>query len=640
MVPGSRRLFRSFALLASLVVGLVVLTALQIPAAQAASTAFSFTGGEQQYTVPLGITAVTITAVGAPGSTGYGSGSAGLGASITATISVTGGETLYVEVGGTNLISSESFNGGGEGLGSGGGGSDVRTCAMASCSLATNDTRLVVAGGGGGGGVWPGGGGNAGDISAVGAGDGACGLSCDTAGGDGGFGGAAGGLKGGNGATDGSLGNGGDGLSGSAGNGGGGGGGYFGGGGGGYDGGGGGGSSYWIPSATDTSVATAPKGTPAGVVITTLPNITIGTALPEPTFHSSYSTDLSASGGQAPYTFALTAGSLPGLILSSDGTLSGAPNAAGPFFFTVTATDANGVTGAQNEELIVGPAPQAITFTTTPPVHAVVGGPTYTVGATGGGSGNYINFSTIYFTEPAICTVAGSVVSFISPGTCVIAANQPALSNQSGFLYYSAAPQVEQTFTVYAGPATQTIAFTSTPPSNAMVHGAPYTASASASSGLPVTLSINASATSVCSITGSIVTFNGVGLCVLDANQSGNADYLTASQAQQSMIVHEPTPSSLMIATLSLPSGTPRTRYDIPLVAVGGNPRYKWSIVVGALPPGLHMKAATGTITGRLGRSDSGTYTFTVKVVDRKVRVRGGPTTQHSAVQVLSITVS
>ena len=644
MISGSRRLSRFFILLACLAVGVVVLTVLRIPAAQATSTGFSYSGAEQLYTVPAGITAVTITAVGAPGAAYSGSGPAGRGASVTATEPVTAGQTLYVEVGGTGRISGSGFDGG---AGLSGGASDVRTCSTSTCSLSTDDTRLVVAGGGGGSGG-PGGfgevaglGGDAGDVSAVGAGNGACGYDCNQtvpAAGNGGFEGTAGGLEEGGGGEDGALGQGGPGSL--SGGGGGGGGGYFGGGGGGDGGGGGGGSSYWIPSATNTSMTTAPTGTPPGVVITPVPNVTIGSALPEPTFHTSYSTDLSASGGQAPYGFAVTAGSLPGLILSSDGTLSGTPNATGPFFFTVTATDANGATGTQNEELIVGPAPQAITFTTTPPVDAVVGGPTYTVGAAGGNSGNYVVFSYIYFNGPPICTVNGSVVTFVTPGTCVIGANQAGLSNQSGFLYYTAAPQVEQSFTVYAGPATQTIGFTSTPPSNATVRGAGYTVSALASSGLPVTLSIDASATSVCSIAGSVVTFIGVGTCVVDANQSGNVDYLIASQVQQSMVVHEPTSGALMIGTLSLPRGVSGTRYDVPLVAVGGNIPYKWSLVSGALPRGLHLKAASGTVTGRVGWSDSGTYTFAVKVVDRKVKLKGSPPIQHSAVEVLSITVS
>jgi hypothetical protein len=86
--------------------------------------------------------------------------------------------------------------------------------------------------------------------------------------------------------------------------------------------------------------------------------------------------------------------------------------------------------------------PQTITFTTTPPTNAVVGD-SYTVAATGGGSGNAVIFSS---GSPAICTVTGSSVKFIAAGTCVVDANQ------AGGPGYLAAPQVSQTITIGAVP--------------------------------------------------------------------------------------------------------------------------------------------------------------------------------------------
>jgi len=88
----------------------------------------------------------------------------------------------------------------------------------------------------------------------------------------------------------------------------------------------------------------------------------------------------------------------------------------------------------------------------------------------------------------------------------------------------------------------QTITFRSTAPAPATVGGPTYTVTATASSGLAVTFTIDASATSVCSISGSTVSFIGVGTCVIDANQAGNANYNAAPQAQQSFAVVSPTP--------------------------------------------------------------------------------------------------
>jgi Putative Ig domain/Kelch motif len=72
----------------------------------------------------------------------------------------------------------------------------------------------------------------------------------------------------------------------------------------------------------------------------TLPNGTAGVA---------YSQTVTASGGFAPYSYAVTIGTLPtGLSLNaSTGAISGTPTAPGTFNFTITATDANGCTGDQ-----------------------------------------------------------------------------------------------------------------------------------------------------------------------------------------------------------------------------------------------------------------------------------------------------
>ncbi|HEY5024339.1 MAG TPA: putative Ig domain-containing protein [Acidimicrobiales bacterium] len=420
--------------------------------------------------------------------------------------------------------------------------------------------------------------------------------------------------------------------------GGGGGGGYFGGGGGGYGGGGGGGSSYWIPSATNTSMTTATLHTPAGVVIKTVPNITIGTTIPDPAFNTAYSANLSGNGGQAPYTFVLDGGSLDGLSLSSGGTLSGIPNAVGPFFFTVTATDANGYSGTQNEEIIVDKAPQAITFTTTPPTHAFVGGPYYFVGATGGPSSNYLVLS-FPGTGAPVCTMAAyNVVRFLTTGTCDIALDQP------GSLNYNAAPEVTQTFTVYsapAGPLPQAIVFASNPPPNAAVGGS-FSDFANASSSLPVTLTIDSSATSVCSIAGSTVTFLGAGACVVDANQAGNGSYLAAPQATQSFSVTSavspppppPTCGSFCITTDSLPSALPRHSYRTQLEATGGTAPYKWKKIGGTLPKGIRLRSS-GLISGTPRTLSPGTFTFTVQ--SKTHRSRGNPALLVT--QMLTLTV-
>src|SRR5690349_10216693 len=149
---------------ALLALGLALLaTASFAPAANAQCSTgvatFSYTGGEQCYTVPAGVTSLHVTAVGGAGSAGIAplSAAGGKGANVTGLVSVTPGQTLYVNVGGNGAVSAGGFNGGGLGgndrAGGGGGGTDIRTCSRANGSCNTLGSRLLVAGGGGGGGA-------------------------------------------------------------------------------------------------------------------------------------------------------------------------------------------------------------------------------------------------------------------------------------------------------------------------------------------------------------------------------------------------------------------------------------------------------------------------------------------------------
>jgi hypothetical protein len=80
----------------------------------------------------------------------------------------------------------------------------------------------------------------------------------------------------------------------------------------------------------------------------------------------------------------------------------------------------------------------------------------------------------------------------------------------------------------------QTINFISSAPGGAVYNGPAYVVTATATSSLPVTFTIAAASATVCSITGSTVSFIGVGTCTINANQSGSVDYNAAPQVQQS----------------------------------------------------------------------------------------------------------
>jgi hypothetical protein len=82
----------------------------------------------------------------------------------------------------------------------------------------------------------------------------------------------------------------------------------------------------------------------------------------------------------------------------------------------------------------------------------------------------------------------------------------------------------------------QNITFTSSPPSGPVVGGS-YKTAATASSGLPVTITLDASS-SGCTLSGSDVSLAATGTCIVDADQSGDSTYLPA-QAQQESVITE-----------------------------------------------------------------------------------------------------
>ncbi|HXL90252.1 MAG TPA: putative Ig domain-containing protein [Streptosporangiaceae bacterium] len=549
------------------------------------SCTYVYTGSEQTFTVPSWVTSVTLSAIGAPGGSLNGSAPGGYGASVTATVPVPAGTTtLYVEVGAPGAPASTlPFGDGGPSpTDSGGGASDVRTCSLSSCTLffpaglsacevdapavdCSPDPRLVVAGGGGGSGTSVVGG-SAGDPSVTGPGNG---TADNTApGGNGGFGGTAGGAVDAScAAAAASF----DGWGGALGEdaqvingvprlvlfcpqplfgagGGGGGGGYYGGGSGAGDtpaaprGAGGAGSSYWIPGATDTSMSTDTTGIPEVVISYTLQQ-------------------------------------------------------------------------------------QQIAFTSTPPSPAVVGG-TYSPAATGGGSGNPVTFSIDSASTDGACSISGGTVSFAGPGMCTVDANQV------GDTDYSAAAQVQQSFTI--GQAAQAVTFTSTPPSPAVVGGTYIPAATGGGSGNPVTFSIDSASTSgACSISSGTVSFASPGTCTVDANQAGNAGYTAAPQAQQVITVDQ-VPSFVVASPATtatagqaygytfMASGTPAPSY-----ALSGAPSWlsidaSTGTVSGTVPAGTTSFSYSVTATNAVGTATAGPFTVTVTAASTKADLAAG----------------
>ncbi len=143
----------------------------------------------------------------------------------------------------------------------------------------------------------------------------------------------------------------------------------------------------WVISGTPTTVGTypftlqvadsqtPPATAPAPLSITvnaTLTQLTLlTTSLPAGTQNTAYSAMLAADGGVTPYTWSITAGSLPiGLHLDANsGAITGTPSGAGISNFTVQVTDSNSPPATATAQLsitIVAAVPLRITTASLP----------------------------------------------------------------------------------------------------------------------------------------------------------------------------------------------------------------------------------------------------------------------------------
>ena len=278
-----------------------------------------------------------------------------------------------------------------------------------------------------------------------------------------------------------------------------------------------------------TSAASAPSNsvTPGFVPLVVTPS---SGALPAGQYGIAYSHTFSASGANAPYTYAVTAGTLPaGLSLSPGGALTGTPASAGSYFFTVTVTDASGsgiggpFSGTVAASIDILKEPQTVVFVAPPPVLFV--GDSAPITAAGGPSGNPVVVSS---TTPSVCTVTGGTITAFAAGTCSVVADQAGSAN------FLAAPQATQTFSVEKH--SQAITFSPAPLLAA--RGNAHLEAVGGSTGNPVRYT--SLTPEVCSAAGDTVIGITTGTCVIAADQDGSDVYQPAPRTLLTFAVFDP----------------------------------------------------------------------------------------------------
>jgi len=168
--------------------------------------------------------------------------------------------------------------------------------------------------------------------------------------------------------------------------------------------------------------------------------------------------------------------------------------------------------------------------------------------------------------------------------------------------------------------ATQTVKFTSTAPTKALVSGATYAPTASATSKLTVAITVDSSASAVCSISATgVVSFHTAGTCLLDANQAGNVDYNAATQVQQSFAVYQ-----APVFVLDTPSTTATVGQSYSYTfSANGTPVPTYSLTTGA-PAWLSINSTTGALTG-IPPASTKTFTFAVVASSSAGKATAGP---------------
>lgn len=256
-----------------------------------------------------------------------------------------------------------------------------------------------------------------------------------------------------------------------------------------------------------------------------------------------------------------------------------------------------------------GKRPQSVAFVSQPPASTPIG-TQYTLLAAAT-SGLPVTFSIDPASTGGACTLTGSIVSFTAPGSCVVDASQ------AGNATYKAAPKVQQMMDVVMR-GTQEIAFSAAAPT-APNAGSVYVPTATTSSGLPATFSIDpASSKKACTLTGNTVAFKKAGTCIIDADQAGSSSYLPAPQVQQTMIVTTATAATNTSLTLAYPTTTygseQADKVTVTTTAAGGGTMPKGKVTVMAGPSRLCKIAllnGTGSCTPKATALKAGSYSIT-----------------------------
>ena len=397
-----------------------------------------------------------------------------------------------------------------------------------------------------------------------------------------------------------------------------------------------GGSFIFTATATDSSPFPGPfAGSRAYAFTVSAPTIALpATSLAGGTVGTAYSAGITAaSGGTAPYSYAVTAGALPGglSLNAANGAITGTPSAPGSFNFSITAADSSTGTGPYTATqayaitvIDIPPVANAVSLTVaynaaaTPVTLNITGGaPTSVAIGTAPTDGTAIASGTSITYQPA--TGYRGLFSFTytatnsggtsAPATVTVTVNNPVITSTPSDpnLFATVGTPYSQTITLFGG---------AQPWSNFIV------------TNLPAGLSMTSSTANSVTVSG---TPTQAGSFELNASARDNSTpYYTVGGVYMLTVAPPGLALTPAATTFNTPYAAP---YSQSFTASGGTGPYNYALTAGALPTGVTFSGNTvsGTPTA------PGSYNFTITATDTGSTGSGAP---FSIAQSYTLTVA
>lgn len=341
--------------------------------------------------------------------------------------------------------------------------------------------------------------------------------------------------------------------------------------------------------------------TPNGSMILTISPPT----LPNGVVGINYSQILIASGGKAPYAFALTDGTLPpGLSLNASGNITGTPLSAGMYPITIGVTDTSNNTGALMGTITIA-AGTGVTLTPATLPDAVVGIAYSQAITVSGGQSPY-----------TLSIIAGSLPPGLTLAANGLLSGVPTMSGSFNFLLFAvAANKITGSINYTVNVARNNPLLIVTPPTlpngivgvnfnqpiSATGDLAPYVFTIDGGTLPPgLTLNSNGQLSGVPLVAGNFTfTVTALSLRLSTGSQTYTINILNSFQA-------------ITLLPPQLPDGVLGADYSQAITAIGGQSPYSLMVTSGSLPPGLTLD--TGTLAGI--PTAVGTYPFTLSATD------------------------